>query len=209
MGNASVAEFSPLARSPIAPTGPVVRREGWEVSGVRSDGPLRIADHSPLAKVGVRAEHESGLSGVLGVDFGRAYRDSHGSLVIGSGPGEWLLLAAPGTASRILDRTRQATGSDFASIFDLTHARALVRLTGRDSARLLAKVCAIDLHDETTPDGAALRSSVAELVTDLVREDDGGVPSYWLHCEWSSGQYLFDVLLDAGKEFGIEVDGLR
>lgn len=204
-----MAEFSPLARSPIAPTGTVVHREGWEVSGLRSNGPLRIADHSPLAKVGVRAELRSGLSGVLGVGFGRAQRDSQGSLVIGSGPGEWILLAAPGTAPQLRERTQQLAEGEFASILDLTHARALLRLTGRDSARLLAKVCAIDLHDDTTPDGSALRSSIAEVVTDLVREDDGGLPSYWLHCEWSSGQYLFDMLLDAGREFGIEVDGLR
>src|SRR5215203_1262697 len=28
-----------------------------------------------------------------------------------------------------------------------------------------------------------------------------------IHCERSSGQYLFDTLIDAGDEFGIEVDG--
>jgi len=28
-----------------------------------------------------------------------------------------------------------------------------------------------------------------------------------IHCERSSGQYLFDALIDAANEFGIEVDG--
>ena len=32
-------------------------------------------------------------------------------------------------------------------------------------------------------------------------------PSYRLHCERSSGQYLFDALLAAGAEFAIEIDG--
>jgi hypothetical protein len=36
---------------------------------------------------------------------------------------------------------------------------------------------------------------------------EGPVPSYLLHCERSSGQYLFDTLLDAGREFGVQVDG--
>jgi glycine cleavage system aminomethyltransferase T len=49
---------------------------------------------------------------------------------------------------------------------------------------------------------------VARLATDLVRDDVAGVRSYLLHCERSSGQHLFDSLLDAGREFGIEVDGL-
>jgi sarcosine oxidase gamma subunit len=82
-----------------------------------------------------------------------------------------------------------------------------VRLTGEQAPDMLAKVCGIDFSDEVTPDGAAFRSSVAKLVTDVVRDDLDGERSYLLHCERSSGQYLFDALLDAGDEFGIEIDG--
>jgi heterotetrameric sarcosine oxidase gamma subunit len=98
-------------------------------------------------------------------------------------------------------------GERLVSVFDATHARALVRITGARTPDLLAKVCAIDLADEVTPNGAAFRSSVAKLETDVVRDDSGGSRSYLLHCERSSGQYLFDALIDAGHEFGIEVDG--
>jgi glycine cleavage system aminomethyltransferase T len=54
-----------------------------------------------------------------------------------------------------------------------------------------------------------LRTSVAEVATDVVRDDvrSTGERSYLLHCERSSGQYLFDALLDAGREFGVQVDG--
>ena len=48
---------------------------------------------------------------------------------------------------------------------------------------------------------------MAKLVTDVVRDDRDGTPSYLLHCERSSGQYLFDAVLDAGAEFGIEPTG--
>src|SRR6266496_2998845 len=57
-------------------------------------------------------------------------------------------------------------------------------------------------------DGAAFRSSVASLATDVIR-DDLATRSYLLHCERSSGQYLFDMLLRSGAEFGIEIDGLQ
>jgi sarcosine oxidase subunit alpha len=93
------------------------------------------------------------------------------------------------------------------SVFDATHGRALVTITGARAADLLAKVCAIDFSGEITPDGAAFRSSVAKVVTDIVREDRDGELSYLLHCERSSGQYLFGALLDAGEEFGIEIEG--
>jgi heterotetrameric sarcosine oxidase gamma subunit len=202
-----MAEFSPLARSSIAPAEPLATFEGWEISGARSEAPLRVTDCTPMAKVSVRADPEGSLARALGVRFGRSQRDQQGSLVIGSGPGEWLLLASAETAPALVDRIRQLAGEEFASAVDLTHGRALIRLTGGDAARLLAKLCAIDLSDVTTPDGSALRTSIASVVTDVIRQDEGEAGSYWLHCEWSSGQYLFDALLDAGMEFGIGVSG--
>ena len=189
---------APVARSPIAPAEPVAVIDGWEISTHRAVGPLRLADLTPLAKVLVRAEPP-----FLGVAFGQAARDGHGTLVVGSGPDEWTLLGPPGSAAAIAARVPEAP---FASVVDLTHGRALVRLTGPSAADLLAKVCAIDLGERVVPDGAAFRSAVAGLVTDVVR-DDRGDRSYLLHCERSSGRSLWDSLLDAGAELGVEVDG--
>ena len=198
----STAASTPVARSPIAPAAPAIVLGGWEVSGACSGAALRIVDCAPLAKLQIRADPASAAAQLLGERFGRAGRTPDGTLVIGSGPDEWLMLGACGAADALAAQVPPP-----ANVVDLTHARALVRLTGADSARLLEKLCAIDLDDRSTPDGSAFRSSVAKLVTDVVREDDAGTRSYWLHCEWSSGQYLFDALLDAGREFGIEVDG--
>jgi len=96
---------------------------------------------------------------------------------------------------------------EFISVVDVTHGRALIRLTGVLAARLLAKVCPIDFSERVTPHGAAFRSSVAALATDVVRDDRDGSPSYLLHCERSAGQYLYDSLLDAGADLGIEPTG--
>src|SRR5438094_336608 len=82
---------------------------------------------------------------------------------------------------------------------------------GPDARRVLARLCGVDLGDDITPDGAALRTSVAAVATDVIRDDaaaggsenhhdndtnsdangdaTGGGPSYLLHCERSSGQY--------------------
>jgi heterotetrameric sarcosine oxidase gamma subunit len=197
----------PVARSPISPAPPVTVEYGWEVSARSSDADLRIMDCTPLAKVLVRAAADGGVARALGVPFGRAARDEHGTLVVGSGPGEWLLLDPPGTAAEVAGRVEEMPDEGLVSVFDATHGRALVRLTGEQAPDMLAKVCGIDFSDEVTPDGAAFRSSVAKLVTDVVRDDLDGERSYLLHCERSSGQYLFDALLDAGDEFGIEIDG--
>jgi hypothetical protein len=82
----------------------------------------------------------------------------------------------------------------------------------------MSKLCAIDFGDMATPDNAALRTSMAGLVVELVRSDlanrfhdaagsDGTLRGYLVLCERSAGQYLFNVLLDAGQEFGIDVEG--
>ena len=221
-------EPRPVARSPIAPPPPLTEVAGWEVSARHSAAPLRLADHTPLAKVAVRAHPQGGVAAALGVPFGRAARDAHGTLVIGASPAEWLLLAPPGEAAAVAERVRALPAAELVSVLDMSHGRALLRLSGGASADLLAKLCAIDLGDVVTPDGTAFRSAVAGVVTDVVRDDiptgpaggarsgNGGVPpdaaglrSYLLHCERSVGQYLWDCVLDAGAEFGIELDGFR
>ena len=60
-----------------------------------------------------------------------------------------------------------------------------------------------------TPNGSAFRSSVAGIAVDVIRDDSGETLSYLLHCERSSGQYLFDALLSAGETFAIGITGFR
>lgn len=202
----------PLARSPIPPREPVTVIAGWQVSAIRAAGDLTITDCTPLAKVLIRAPAEGRAAAELAVPFGRTVRDEAGVLVAGSGPGEWLLLAPPGQAAPVTARLEglvgRATG-ELVSVVDLTHGRALMRLTGPAAAEALAAVCSIDLSDLFTPDGTAFRSAVAAVATDVIRDDVVGVRSYLLHCERSSGRYLFDAVVSVGHDFGIEIDGFR
>jgi heterotetrameric sarcosine oxidase gamma subunit len=202
----------PVARSPIRPSPPVEVRDGWEVSLLRSHGSLRLADRAPLTKLLVRANAQGRFAASLDVPFGRALTDGHGTVVVGSGPGEWLLLARPHSLDAVTTHL-DTSDDDLVSVIDVTHGRALMRLTGADASQMLAKVCAIDFSDDVTPTGTAFRSSVAKVATDVIRDDVRSTGStersYLIHCERSSGQYLFDAILDAGREFGIQVDGFR
>jgi heterotetrameric sarcosine oxidase gamma subunit len=219
-----VPETPPVARSPIPVEAPSEVRGGWLVSTRAAVSPLRLADLTPLAKVHVRCDPDAPAAAALGADRGTiAHRGS--DLVVGSGPGEWLLLGPPGDAPRITADVTTLLGpaveaGAHVSVVDLTHGRALVRLTGEDAAATLAKLTAVDLRDRAVPDGTALRTAVARLAVDVVRCDvarpahdgapaDGGATlrSYLLHCERSSGRYLAERVLDAGTEFGVEVDG--
>lgn len=199
-----MAEPAPVARSPIAPAPPEEVVEGWVVSGRRSTSQLTLTDLSPLTKVAVRAAPAGPTAeGMAGPPVS--------VLVTSPVPGEWLVLAEPGERLRVESWLASLPSDEphHVSVVDLTHGRALIRLTGWRAADLVAKECALDLGDRGCPDGRALRTAVAGLAVDVVRDDRAGVPSYLLHCERSSGQYLVDALLDAGSEFGADVDGFR
>jgi len=196
-----------IARSPIKPVPPVKIMHGWEVSARRSSRALRITDATPLAKTLVRAPADGGVAELFDVPLGHAARNETGVLVSTAAPGEWWLIGAPQADPSKAIEIESVERPEWVSLLDLTHERAAVRLTGGTAHKLLEKVCAINLSEQVTPNGAALRSSVARVVTDIVRDDSNGERSYLLHFERSYGQYLFDALLDAGREFSVDVDG--
>jgi len=199
---------SAVARSPIRPAAPVVVRDGWEVSTRRSEAGLTLTDVTAIAKVQVKAD-ANGAFTAASLPYGRVVRSGADRLEVGAGPGEWLHLVPLGEGAEVLaaQMARAAAAGELVTVLDLTHGRAAIRLTGDDGANLLAKVCAVNLSDRVTPDLSAFRSSVAKTVTDVVRDDVDGRRSYLLVCDRSVGQYLFDCLLDAGREFAIEEAG--
>jgi len=212
-----VADSSPIARSPIRQAPPEVVVAAWSVSAKTSISPLRLIDCTPCQKTLLRTDASSAAARSLRVDRGRARRDGSGMIAAGIGPNEWIMISPPGAP--VPPAIRQTSdGPAPSTVVDLTHARALIRIAGADSAKVLTKLCGINFSDSATPHGTALRTSIARLVTEVIRIDlferpagtpDPGGPtrSYLIMCERSAAQYLFDRLLDAGQEFGIDIEG--
>jgi len=209
---------TPIARSPIAQAPPVVLVAGWEVSARRSSSLLRLIDCSLCEKILVRGSHESPWAKALDIQPGRSRHGPSGQLIAAIAPEQWLFLGDPGTRLSIADPAAADGGSVGPPLtpVSVTHANALMRLSGSDSARVLSKLCGINFTDTATSNGSALRTSIARVVVSLIRDDlavavgarhDDSIRSYFVMCERSAGQYLFNVLLDAGQEFGIDVQG--
>ena len=200
-----MSDSAPIARSPIPISGATTVVEGWVVAhpSPREPAALEIVDCTPLAKILVRA-----ASDPFEIPAGRTSRPFKEVLAAACRPEEWVLYAAPGSAAEVIEKVKKrAPARQLVTVLDVTHGRALVRLSGSRAPELLAKLCAIDLSDAVTPNASALRTSVAKLTTELVRDDRDGVRSYLLSCERSYGAYLFEALLDAGSEFAIEAQG--
>jgi len=213
-----VVEKAPIARSPITPAPPVTVVAGWETSAKPSTASLRLTDCTPCGKLLVRTGIRSATAHALGVNQGRARSDGSGRLVAGIGYEEWLIVGPSGVTLPALATDGSDSTPELVTIVDLTHARAVVRIVGADSAKVMSKLCAINFRDKATPDNTALRTSMAGLVAEIIRSDltnrpggaagsDAASRCYVVLCERSAGQYLFNTLLDAGAEFGIDIEG--
>jgi heterotetrameric sarcosine oxidase gamma subunit len=198
---------SPIARSPIRQAPPNKRVGLWEVSGKRTSASLRLADLSPLAKVRVRDRSPASGSERLGVVFGRARRGYSGNLVIGDAPGEWFVLGPSGHESAILTDLEATAAGTFTTVLEMTHGYAVVRLTGEEAGVVVSKLCPVDMSARAAPNGTVVRTLLAGIMVGVVRDDADDEASFLFYCERSSGQYLFDVVMDAGAEFAVEVDG--
>ena len=169
-------------------------------------GDLLLTDISATIKWLVRASGSSdAVAARLGASFGSSSTAAGGALVLGSRPGEWVVLGTAGAVAEAVEGLEAIDGPDLVSALEWTHGRALFRITGRAAPRMLEKVCSLDWSDPMTPDGAVASASVAKVTCDIARNDVGGTPSYLVFCDRSLGQYLFDALIDAGDEFGLVV----
>ena len=185
----------------VAFESPVVRRYATAESG-----DLVLADASATVKWLVRASGSPNAAAErLGAPFGSSQTAAGGALVLGSRPGEWIVLGTAGAVTETVEGLDGLDSSDFVTAVDWTHGRALLRVTGDSASRMLEKVCSLDWSDPMMPDGAVASASVAKVTCDIARNDVDGTPSYLVFCDRSFGQYLFDALIDAGDEFGLSV----
>jgi sarcosine oxidase subunit gamma len=103
------------------------------------------------------------------------------------------------TAATLDAAFRQA--GRFAHATDYSGGTAILRLVGQAVPEVLSKLCGLDFRPDRFPNLHVAQTSVAKIKTLVARHDDGASPSYSLHVDAPSGQYLWDVVLDAGREF--------
>ena len=191
-------ESTPTARGAFRAVGPTRIEEGWEIS-TAPGGALSITDLSRLGKFSVRCAPAAAAPEGFPAPWTTARVDDR--LVTAAASGEWLVITPSGGVPGIEE------GGDVLSVVDISHGRAMLRLTGSDAVALLSHDVAVDLSPAALPDGASLRTYVGAIVTDVVRDDVDGTPSFILHSERSAGGSLLDSLLDAGEGLGVVFAG--
>ncbi len=96
-----------------------------------------------------------------------------------------------------------AQAQRFAHATDYTHGKAVLRLVGAAAPDLLSKICGLDFYEAVFPSGRVAQTSAAKIKTLIARFDQGQMPTYYLHVNRPLGQYFWEVVQDAGQEFGL------
>lgn len=90
-------------------------------------------------------------------------------------------------------------------VIDVTGGWASLALIGPDAERILNKVTAVDLRDRTLPVQTCCQGPIFGVNTLFGRFAD----RFELHVCSDSAEFLWEVLMDAGAEFGLRPAGIE
>jgi len=124
-------------------------------------------------------------------------------------PDEFLILTPPGAEKEMAASLKAeiATQDTFVSIIDQTSGLVGLSISGPKSTVVMRKLCAIPFNSKDFPDLCVTQSSFAKVRGTIIHYDQGISPAFELFADCSYGDYLWDTILDAGREFGIHPVG--
>ncbi len=120
-------------------------------------------------------------------------------------PDLFFVATLPGTEPELVERLRTTAAGEggLVTVTDVTAGRAQIRVTGSVCRQLLPKLCALDFGEAAFPDGCAKTSSLARTTQLILRSDRGGILSFLILGGRSVAAYVWDTMVQAGREWGI------
>lgn len=154
---------------------------------------------------GSRVQAERALekaTGLTPVGLNHVATDAQ-NILMTLGPGRWMLQSMQDDLFAHLDDTLPAR---HLTVTDLSHARSVLAVEGRDAARVLNIGLPIDLHPSAFPPGRVAQSLIHHVDVTVRCVAEG---RFEVSCMRSFGQALFDTLADAGAPYGVRFDPLH
>lgn len=116
---------------------------------------------------------------------------------------ELLLLTAPLDLEAVHDALQPALAGACAHLTDLTSALAALDLVGPSAPEVLSRLIALDLRPTVFAPGTLTQGGLAGVHAIVLRLDLGPHLGYRLLVGRELAECVWDVLLDAGAEFGM------
>ncbi len=196
---------------------------GWQVAQRFSGGEgeeaaaregVALADLSYMGKLLVEGQETTSLlEAVWGVSLSEVYQG------VMAGPGTVYLLrndrafmsTPPGDEGPAVAALEEQAAQlkFFITVTHMTHAWFELLLIGPSSAELLSRLCGLDFHPDHFRNLTARQSSVAKTSQLIIRHDRGGIPAYSLIGGRSLAAYLWQTILEAGRDLEIRPIGLQ
>ena len=207
------AEFAEINGYAVATT---IGEPAAQAAAIRQ---LSLSDLSGLTRLGIKGPgtcewlSEQGLA--IPDESNRALRQDDGALLARLADSEVLILCDLDQQSLHIERLIEAwqgavnplaTRRGF--IVPRQDSHAWFRLTGRETAATLAKLCAVDLRASAFDQLQVAQTSVARLNAVVIRDDVADIPAFHLLADFASAGYCWECLLDAGAENEMRVVGL-
>jgi dimethylglycine dehydrogenase len=130
--------------------------------------------------------------------------------VLERAPGEFYLVSAGALERHDHDILRKLLPADGSVTFrPVTPARGVLVVAGPNSRAVLQKLTDTDLSTEAFPWLTGKTVSIGAAILDLLRVNFVGELGWELHHPIEMQNTIFDLLFDAGKEFGVKPFGIK
>ena len=188
-------------------------QRGWRIPEVyttleaeiaAAQGSLALADETPNGKLLLEGDQaKSVLMDVFDLDSLKVHEGRDGIYRLRNDL--FFISTLPGGEVRTQRKltTTLKTSEQFVTVTDITHGRAEIRVIGPHSQELLSKVCGLDFQPSAFPNETAKQSSLAKTTQLIIRHDIGESSAFSIIGAQSLGPYVWDTLMEAGREFGI------
>jgi len=122
------------------------------------------------------------------------------------GPDEWVLVTRPGAEGEMLSGLKSALAATHSQVVDVTDYYTPIIISGIEARTVLAKITMVDLHPRAFSKGNAIASLFghAGAWLQMIDDEDGAGPTFALYVRRSMADYLWCLLADGGREFGLE-----
>ena len=192
----------PVRRSPLAHRA-AIAGEG---------GAVRIVEVPFLGKFILRADPQEAVERLrtalgLGLPFDTLTSSTEGSTsFLWMGPDEWMLVTPPKEAQELSRVAAGALAGMHYQLADVSDYYTVIELSGAKARELLMKLTTLDVHARAfraaMVTGSVFGRANATIWQVLDDAAEGG-PAFRLFIRWSMADYLWCLIADAGREWGV------
>ena len=167
---------------------------------------LVFCEMAHLGKLNMRADKSAGkiIKSITGCTFPPAankFTTAGERHAVWLGPDEFMIICEAGKDEELTSAIHTSFGSLHAAVTNITDALAAFNLKGAAVRQVLAKGCALDLHQNSFASGDAAQTLLSHAaVTIMALTND----EFIVICRTSFASYLHDWIVDAALEYGVK-----